>query len=118
MSGKGLPAALYMSQAMALLTFAAQQEDLGFDQILPSLDKTLRKLLGPKDFLTLSLLEWDAAGSYRLARAGHPPILLWRARRREAPGRSPPGAGAWGLRPAPRAIGRWWKDSCSPASGW
>jgi sigma-B regulation protein RsbU (phosphoserine phosphatase) len=75
-SGKGLPAALYMSQAMALLTFAAQQEDLGFDQILPSLDKTLRKLLGPKDFLTLSLLEWDASGSYRLARAGHPPILL------------------------------------------
>jgi sigma-B regulation protein RsbU (phosphoserine phosphatase) len=75
-SGKGLPAALYMSQAMALLTFAAQQEDLGFDQILPSLDKTLRNLLGPKDFLTLSLLEWDASGHYRLARAGHPPILL------------------------------------------
>jgi serine phosphatase RsbU (regulator of sigma subunit) len=75
-SGKGLPAALYMSQAMALLTFAAQQEDLGFDQILPSLDKTLRNLLGPKDFLTLSLLEWDASGHYWVARAGHPPILL------------------------------------------
>ena len=34
-SGKGLPAALYMSQATALLTFAAQQDDLAFDQILP-----------------------------------------------------------------------------------
>jgi serine phosphatase RsbU (regulator of sigma subunit) len=75
-SGKGLPAALYMSQAMALLTFAAQQEDLGFDQILPALDKTLSRLLSPKDFLTLSLLEWDASGHYRVARAGHPPILL------------------------------------------
>jgi len=75
-SGKGLPAALYMSQAMALLTFAAQQEGLGFERILPSLDQTLRKLLGPKDFLTLSLLEWDASGSYRVARAGHPPTLL------------------------------------------
>ena len=75
-SGKGLPAALYMSQATALLTFAAQQEDLDFDQILPALDKALRKLLGPKDFLTLSLLEWDASGRYRVARAGHPPILL------------------------------------------
>jgi serine phosphatase RsbU (regulator of sigma subunit) len=74
-SGKGLPAALYMSQAMALLIFAAQQEDLAFAQILPSLDRTLGKLLSPKDFLTISLLEWDAAGRYRVARAGHPPIL-------------------------------------------
>ena len=75
-SGKGLPAALYMSQATALLTFAAQQEGLGFDQILPALDQALGKLLGPRDFLTLSLLEWDAGGHYRVARAGHPPILL------------------------------------------
>jgi len=75
-SGKGLPAALYMSQATALLSFAAQQEDLAFDQILPSLDKAFAKLLGPKDFLTLSLLEWDEAGHYRAARAGHPPLLL------------------------------------------
>ena len=75
-SGKGLPAALYMSQATALLTFATQQEDLGFDQILPTLDKTLRSLLGRRDFLTLSLLEWDASGHFRVARAGHPPILL------------------------------------------
>ena len=75
-SGKGLPAALYMSQATALLSFAAQQEDLAFDQILPSLDKAFAKLLGPKDFLTLSLLEWDESGHYRAARAGHPPLLL------------------------------------------
>jgi serine phosphatase RsbU (regulator of sigma subunit) len=101
-SGKGLPAALYMSQAMALLTFAAQQEDLDFDQILPALDKTLRNLLGPKDFLTLSLLEWDDSGRYRVARAGHPPILLFGpGAAREIPSR---GRGL-GLRPASR--GNW-----------
>jgi serine phosphatase RsbU (regulator of sigma subunit) len=75
-SGKGLPAALYMSQAAALLTFAAQQETLGFSQILPTLDKALRSILGRKDFLTLGLLEWDASGRFRVVRAGHPPILL------------------------------------------
>jgi len=101
-SGKGLPAALYMSQAVALLTFAAQQEDLDFHQILPALDKTLRKLLGPKDFLTLSLLEWDDSGRYRVARAGHPPILLFGPEgARELPSR---GRGL-GLRPA--AAGNW-----------
>jgi len=31
--------------------------------------------MGPRDFLTLSLLEWDDAGQFRLARAGHPPML-------------------------------------------
>jgi len=99
-SGKGLPAALYMSQATALLSFAAQQEDLEFDQILPSLDKTFVNLLGPKDFLTLSLLEWDDNGRYRAVRAGHPPILLVSGggpdQARELPSR---GRGL-GLRPA------------------
>lgn len=74
-SGKGLPAALYMSQATALLTLAAQQEHLAFAQFLPSLDHALGKLLGRKDFLTLSLLEWDADGRFQAARAGHPPLL-------------------------------------------
>ena len=74
-SGKGLPAALYMSQATALLKFAAGQEGMPFERILPSLDQTLRTLMGPRDFLTLSLLEWDDAGRFRLARAGHPPLL-------------------------------------------
>ena len=102
-SGKGLPAALYMSQATALLTFATQQEDLEFEQILPTLDKTLRNLLGRRDFLTLSLLEWDTSGYYRVARAGHPPILLvgGAGEVRELPSR---GRGL-GLRPASQ--GNW-----------
>ena len=74
-SGKGLAAALYMSQATALLKFAAGQEGMPFELILPSLDQALRTLMGPKDFLTLSLLEWDGSGAYRVARAGHPPML-------------------------------------------
>ncbi|HLO68272.1 MAG TPA: SpoIIE family protein phosphatase [Holophaga sp.] len=75
-SGKGLAAALYMSQAMALLKMAAHQEDMSFEEILPALDRTLRSLMGPRDFLTLSLLEWDAEGRYKVARAGHPPAIL------------------------------------------
>jgi sigma-B regulation protein RsbU (phosphoserine phosphatase) len=74
-SGKGLAAALYMSQATALLKFAAQQEGMPFERILPSLDQTLRTIMGPRDFLTLSLLEWDESGRFRVARAGHPPIM-------------------------------------------
>ena len=73
---KGLAAALYMSQATALLKLAAQQEGMTFEAILPALDQTLRTLMGPRDFLTLSLLEWDCEGNYKVARAGHPPILL------------------------------------------
>jgi serine phosphatase RsbU (regulator of sigma subunit) len=74
--GKGLAAALYMAQATALLEQAAQREDQGLEGILCSLDQTLRQLLGHRGFLTLILLEWDAAGNYRLARAGHPGALV------------------------------------------
>jgi serine phosphatase RsbU (regulator of sigma subunit) len=104
-SGKGLAAALYMSQATALLKLAAQQEDMSFEAILPALDQTLRTLMGPRDFLTLSLLEWDCEGHYKVARAGHPPALLiagagpLEAREVEAAGRG------LGLRPF--APGNW-----------
>ncbi len=74
--GKGLAAALYMAQATALLEQATQREDQGLEKILHSLDQTLRQLLGSRGFLTLILLEWDDAGHYRLARAGHPGALL------------------------------------------
>jgi serine phosphatase RsbU (regulator of sigma subunit) len=76
-SGKGLPAALYMSQATALLKFSAQQ-GLDFQHLLPALDQTLRNLMGCRDFLTLCLLEWDEDGNYSLARAGHPAPFLVR----------------------------------------
>lgn len=79
-SGKGLAAALYMAQATALLELASCREDQGLEAILEDLDHTLRHLLGPRGFLTLSLLEWDDSGAYRLARAGHPSALLMATR--------------------------------------
>ena len=49
---------------------------MAFEGILPALDRTMRSLMGPKDFITMSLVEWDGDGRYRLARAGHPPAVL------------------------------------------
>ncbi len=74
-SGKGLAAALYMSQATALLEFAARQEAMDFERLLKALDQTLRNLMRSRDFLTLCLLEWDAKGRFLVARAGHPAPL-------------------------------------------
>jgi phosphoserine phosphatase RsbU/P len=103
-SGKGLPAALYMSQATALLKFAAQQ-DSDFTQLLPALDQTMRNLMGCRDFLTLCLLEWDENGQYSLARAGHPaPFLVKGPHPEDIQELLPKGRGL-GLRPA--ATGTW-----------
>ncbi len=99
-SGKGMAAALYMSQATALLEFATQRQDRPLEEILHCLDEALRNLMGSRDFLTLALLEWDERGRYRLARAGHPPALLVRGGKPgEASALSPHGRGL-GLRPA------------------
>ncbi len=99
-SGKGLPAALYMSQSVALLKFVAQQEDMDFDQMLPVLDHTMRNLMGSRDFLTLCLLEWNERGQYRVARAGHPPPLLVKGSGpRDILGIAPRGRGL-GMRPS------------------
>ena len=75
-SGKGLAAALYMAQAMALLEQATRMEDRPLESIIHGLDETLRHLLGANGFLTLILVEWDENGAYSLARAGHPGALV------------------------------------------
>jgi serine phosphatase RsbU (regulator of sigma subunit) len=99
-SGKGMAAALYMSQATALLEFATQRQDRPLEDILHCLDDALRNLMSSRDFLTLALLEWDEHGRYRLARAGHPPaVLVHGARPGEARSLNPHGRGL-GLRPA------------------
>jgi len=98
--GKGMAAALYMAQATALLEQAAQLEDTGLEGILRSLDQTLRQLLGSRGFLTLILLEWDAAGNYSLARAGHPGALVLGAPDTEAVAELVPHGRGLGLRPA------------------
>ncbi len=98
--GKGLAAALYMAQATALLEQAVQREDQGLEGILCSLDQTLRQLLGHRGFLTLILLEWDDAGHYRLARAGHPGALMLGGLNEGGPIEVIPHGRGLGLRPA------------------
>ncbi len=99
-SGKGMAAALYMSQATALLEFATQRVDQPLEEILEALDRALRQLMGPRDFLTLTLLEWKEDGTYRLARAGHPPALHLRGSRPQDVGELAPFGRGLGLRPA------------------
>lgn len=103
--GKGLAAALYMAQATALLEQAVQREDQGLEEILCSLDQTLRQLLGQRGFLTLILLEWDALGNYRLARAGHPGALVLTGHGDDASRELVPSGRGLGLRPA--STGDW-----------
>lgn len=116
-SGKGLAAALYMSQATALLEFAARQEGMDFSHLLQALDQTMRNLMRSRDFLTLCLLEWDSAGRYRIARAGHPaPLLIWGSAPEDAIevacqgrglGMRPGGRGAWQIRDGKLRPGDW-----------
>lgn len=102
--GKGLAAALTMAQATALLEEATQRAEQDLATILEGLDQTLRRLLGPRGYVTLILLAWDAKGQYRLARAGHPGALKRSSDGRTLVELSPRGRGL-GLRPA--APGDW-----------
>lgn len=115
--GKGLAAALYMAQATALLEQAAQREDQSLEQMLCSLDQTLRQLLGHRGFLTLILLEWDDAGNYRLARAGHPGALMLQGHTEQGSSEVIPHGRGLGLRPA--GPGDWQVvEGVLPPKGW
>jgi len=115
--GKGLAAALYMAQATALLEQAAQREDQPLEEILCSLDQTLRQLLGHRGFLTLILLEWDDAGNYRLARAGHPGALMLHGLDEHGSHEVIPHGRGLGLRPA--GMGDWKViEGILPPRGW
>ncbi len=115
--GKGLAAALYMAQATALLEQAVQREDQRLEDMLCSLDLTLRHLLGQRGFLTLILLEWDEAGNYRLARAGHPGALVLQGLTEEGLREVTPHGRGLGLRPA--GPGDWQViEGTLPPKGW
>jgi serine phosphatase RsbU (regulator of sigma subunit) len=115
--GKGLAAALYMAQATALLEQALQREDQSLEDMLGSLDHTLRQLLGQRGFLTLVLLEWDEAGHYRLARAGHPGALLLQGVAEDCSSEMTPHGRGLGLRPA--GPGDWEViEGVLPPKGW
>ena len=115
--GKGLAAALYMAQATALLEQAVQREDQSLEDLLSSLDLTLRHLLGQRGFLTLILLEWDEAGNYKLARAGHPGALVLQGLTEEGACEISPHGRGLGLRPA--GPGDWQvMEGILPPKGW
>jgi serine phosphatase RsbU (regulator of sigma subunit) len=115
--GKGLAAALYMAQATALLEQAVQREEQSLEDMLCSLDLTLRHLLGQRGFLTLILLEWDEAGHYRLARAGHPGALILQGLTAEDVCEVSPHGRGLGLRPA--GPGDWQVlEGVLPPKGW
>lgn len=115
--GKGLAAALYMAQATALLEQAAQREDQGLEEMLRSLDHTLRQLLGQRGFLTLVLLEWHEDGRYRLARAGHPGALMLQGVAEDCSTEMTPHGRGLGLRPA--GPGDWEVvEGVLPPKGW
>ncbi|MDR2697124.1 MAG: SpoIIE family protein phosphatase [Holophagales bacterium] len=99
-SGKGLPAAIYMSQSMALLKFATREADTPLEKILAGMDLTLRNLMSPKDFLTLCIIEWREDGRFKVVRAGHPPPIHLSKTSPEAPIQLMPPGLALGMLPS------------------
>jgi len=102
-SGKGLAAALYMSQSVALLEHASQDPDAPLENMLASMDKSLRHLMSNKDFLTLSMIEWSEDGQFKVVRAGHPPPILLASSKPDAPIFVSPAGLALGILPASKA---------------
>jgi serine phosphatase RsbU (regulator of sigma subunit) len=99
-SGKGLPAAIYMSQSMALIKFATQDADAPLEKILADMDCTLRNLMSSKDFLTMSIIEWHENGQFKIVRAGHPPPIFLTRSLPSAPIPIMPSGLALGILPA------------------
>jgi sigma-B regulation protein RsbU (phosphoserine phosphatase) len=99
-SGKGMPAALYMSQSVALLNFAVREAEAPLEKILAGMDHALRSMMSPKDFLTLCIVEWRDDGRFRIVRAGHPPPMHLSAASPGRPAQLAPQGLALGMRPA------------------
>ena len=76
-SGKGLPAALLMALAQGLLGLL---NDLGqsLEEIMPVLDRALRRHNPGNKFLTLAAALVAPDGTTRIANAGHCPIVVVR----------------------------------------
>jgi len=92
-SGKGVPAALYMSLTKGILA-AASWEGAPIRQVLATLNRHLLTFGKRKMFVTMSLGYYDAARrELEHARAGHNPPLIWRASRGEGEFLKPRGVG-------------------------
>jgi serine phosphatase RsbU (regulator of sigma subunit) len=77
-SGKGVPAALYMTKLQALIRFASKLFKTP-KSILCEVNKQIYRKLEKNFFVTTNLALFDFnAGKMKLARAGHNPVLFFR----------------------------------------
>jgi serine phosphatase RsbU (regulator of sigma subunit) len=92
-SGKGVPAALYMTLTKGML---AAEQDIGSQprQLARTLNAHLLATGKRRTFVTLILAVLSPeTGGVEIVRAGHNPALLWRARTGEAAALQPRGIG-------------------------
>ncbi len=100
-SGKGVPAALYMMVTKGLLA-ATTRDSSDLAYILQQVNRHLYTTCKKKVFVTLAAVALDgAAGRLQHARAGHNPILWRRTGRGETTVLKPPGVGL-GMTPGER----------------
>lgn len=91
-SGKGLPAALYMVRVQAIIhSLLNHFEELR--TVLNNLKTYFCENLRPGFFLTLSAAKIDADGGIRFFRAGHTPALLYKSNENKFYDVSPKGMG-------------------------
>lgn len=74
-SGKGIPAALYMSKVQAMIQFATQMFDSPKD-ILVEVNRQIYEQIDRKSFITMIIAQFDLLNmNVKIARAGHNPVL-------------------------------------------
>lgn len=75
-SGKGIPAALYMSKVQAMIQFATQMFKTPRD-ILIEVNKQIYEQIDRKSFITMVIALFDLEKmSVKISRAGHNPVLF------------------------------------------
>jgi len=75
-SGKGIPAALYMSKVQAMIQFAAQMFENPRD-ILIEVNKQIYEQIDRKSFITMVIALFDLEkNTVTISRAGHNPVLF------------------------------------------
>jgi len=91
-SGKGMPAALYMVRVQAILN-SIIKESTDLKDILINLKNSFDKKLLPEYFLTLASASVNKNGAVDICRAGHLPILYYQAKNNSIHRISPKGIG-------------------------
>jgi sigma-B regulation protein RsbU (phosphoserine phosphatase) len=89
-SGKGMPAALYMVQVQAILHHLAEDFSSPKD-ILTALHRNMLGLLRADYFISMSILAPSADGIFKFCRAGHMPLIHYQADSKKCSSRRPEG---------------------------